>query len=50
MQSKTQTFILTSLLLLIATVLPAHAELLPIFVSIAPQKWLVKQLGGDCRR
>ncbi|WPD24682.1 MAG: zinc ABC transporter substrate-binding protein [Candidatus Electrothrix scaldis] len=44
---KTRTFTLTFLFLLVTVALPAHAEPLPVFVSIAPQKWLVKQLGGD---
>ncbi|WP_339133191.1 MAG: zinc ABC transporter substrate-binding protein [Candidatus Electrothrix sp. GW3-4] len=35
------------MILFTGTVLPAHAESLPVFVSIAPQKWLVDQLGGD---
>ncbi|MCI5159952.1 MAG: hypothetical protein D3906_16310, partial [Candidatus Electrothrix sp. AUS1_2] len=54
MHTKPQEFIfsfLSYLLLLAAAVfpaaLPAHAEPLPVFVSIAPQKWLAEQLGGD---
>lgn len=44
---KPKIFILSCLLLLATTVLPAHAEPLPIFVSIPPQKWLVEQIGRD---
>ncbi len=44
---KKITFILIGLLFLAAAVLPAHAEPLPVFVSIPPQKWLVEQIGGD---
>lgn len=47
MQKKTRTFFLSCLVLLATAVLPAHAEPLPVFVSIAPQKWLIEQIGGD---
>ncbi|MCI5197461.1 MAG: ABC transporter substrate-binding protein [Candidatus Electrothrix sp. AW5] len=36
-------FFLTSL----TTVCKVQADPLPVFVSIAPQKWLVEQIGGD---
>lgn len=32
---------------MLLVIFPAHADPLPIFVSIAPQKWLVEQLGGN---
>ncbi|MCI5218701.1 MAG: ABC transporter substrate-binding protein [Candidatus Electrothrix sp. LOE2] len=55
MQTTIRTFLLSCLLLFTAAILPAnppaHAEpyaaSLPVFVSIAPQKWLVEQIGGD---
>ncbi|MCI5143188.1 MAG: hypothetical protein D3909_15970, partial [Candidatus Electrothrix sp. ATG1] len=48
MQKKIRTFLLSCFLLVFTAILPAHAsEPLLVFVSIAPQKWLVEQLGGD---
>jgi zinc transport system substrate-binding protein len=47
MHIKPKTFILSCFILLVIAVLPAHAEPLPVFVSIPPQKWLVEQIGGD---
>ncbi|MGB5685983.1 MAG: zinc ABC transporter substrate-binding protein, partial [Candidatus Electrothrix sp.] len=57
MQAKAPTTFILSCLLFLATAVvpinllanfPANTEApLPIFVSIAPQKWLVEQLGGD---
>ena len=51
MQAKARTFFQSCFFLLSTAMLPANlqanAEPLPVFVSIAPQKWLVEQLGGD---
>ncbi|CAK8711305.1 ABC transporter substrate-binding protein [Candidatus Electrothrix laxa] len=51
MLTKKNTLLLSYLFLLTTAVVPVHllaaTEPLPVFVSIAPQKWLVEQLGGD---
>ncbi len=51
MQTKKHSLLLSCLLFSTTAMLlvnfSAHAEPLPIFVSIAPQKWLVEQLGGN---
>ncbi len=51
MQTKKYSLLLSCFFLLTTAMLPANlpasTEPLPVFVSIAPQKWLVEQLGGD---
>ncbi|MCW5212443.1 zinc ABC transporter substrate-binding protein [Desulfobulbus sp. TB] len=47
MQTKAHILFLACLFFLTLTVFEVQAEPLPVFVSIAPQKWLVEQIGGD---
>jgi zinc transport system substrate-binding protein len=47
MQTTIRTFFLSCSLLICIPILPAYADPLPVFVSIAPQKWLLEQLGGE---
>ena len=47
MHPKPRILFLACLFSLTLTVFEVQADPLPVFVSIAPQKWLVEQIGGD---
>ena len=46
-QTTVRTFFLTFFYFFLPAAFSVHAEPLPVFVSIAPQKWLVEQVGGE---